>query len=123
MTLNINAKEMLSILYSLKSFSHLLKNCHIKALSDNTTAIGVLNKMGSTKSEVCDKICHLIWNTCRANNVWITCTYISGIENIDADRESRNDYKPCNWMLNKSVFNNACEKFNFYPEIDLFANL
>ena len=48
--IHINEKEMIAIFYGLKSFREELKGSHVRVLCDNTTAVFVLNKMGSTKS-------------------------------------------------------------------------
>ena len=58
--------------------------------------IGIINKMGTSKSSLCGNICHEIWAFCKRYNVWITCSYIPGKANIHADLESRRDYKDSN---------------------------
>ena len=115
-------QKMLAILFTLKSFGEKFKNKHITILSDNTTAIGVINKMGSSKSALCDNVCHQIWEFAQKYNMWITCSYIPGKDNIEADHESRKHYKGSNWMLNKNIFNNVCRELNYYPDVDCLAN-
>ena len=41
---------MLAIYYSLRSFMSYFKHSHVKMFCDNTTAVAVINKMGSSKS-------------------------------------------------------------------------
>ena len=120
--LHINIKEMIAIYFALKAFCSQLKGRHVKILCDNTTAIGVLNKMGSSQSEACDDLCQKIWEHCKLNGIWITCTYIPGKCNVEADTESRRDYRDGNWMLNKKLFKNVCARLTFQPDIDCFAN-
>ena len=56
LALHINVKEMLAIFYALRSFVLYIKGEHVRVLSDNTTAVLVLNKMGTTRSPQCQ--CH-----------------------------------------------------------------
>ena len=121
-SLHINVKEMLAILFSLKSFKEKFEKQHVNVLCDNTTAIAVINKMGSSKSTVCNETAHKIWEFCENNNTWITCTFIPGKNNVEADFQSRKDYKQSNWMLNKDIFVNICKKLNYNPDVDCFAN-
>lgn len=120
--LHINVKEMIAILFALKTFSENLKDNHICIYCDNTTAIGIINKMGSCKSNTCNKVCQEIWSICKTNNIWVTCTYIPGKENIEADEESRKDYSDSNWMINDKIFADICKKLNYPPKTDCFAN-
>ena len=119
---HINVKEMLAIYFAVKAFVNEIKGHHVKFFCDNTTAVGVINKQGSSKSEICDQICQLIWEWCRINEIWITCTYIPGSINTEADTESRRDYRDSNWMLNRKIFQNVCKRLNYEPTIDCFAN-
>ena len=117
----INVKEMLAIYYSLRSFMSYFKHSHVKIFCDNTTAVAVVNKMGSSKSLQCNNVAHKIWQFCEKNNIWLTCAHIPGSKNTDADCESRKSYKDSEWMLNPKIFKYAVAKLNFSPDIDCFA--
>lgn len=119
--LHINAKELKAILFTLQSFSHLLKGCHAKVMSDNTTAIAYVNEMGGTKSVVCNSISIDIWNWCISNDIWITCVHIPGKNNVLADAASRNFNDRHEWKLNPEIFSKLCVVFGT-PSIDLFAS-
>ena len=119
--LHINARELLAILFTLKSFSQLLRGRHIKVLSDNTTAINYVNEMGGVRSVTCDDICLGIWDWCITNNVWLTASHIPGKDNVSADTASRSFNDRYEWQLNKVLFQNLCEEFGT-PCIDLFAS-
>ena len=119
--LHINVKEMLGILYGLRSFVEILKGQHVRVLCDNTTAVHVVNKMGTTRSPSCNAMAKEIWEFCRENDMFITCAFIPGKENIVADKESRKEHKQSEWMLNRSIFNAALAHFNVAPDIDCFA--
>ena len=71
--IHINVKEMMAIYYSIRSFKDSLCNKHIKVLSDSTTAVAVINKMGTTHSDQCNEVAQLIWQYCAAHTIWITC--------------------------------------------------
>ena len=86
---HINYLEILAVYYSLKAFRHLIVGLHIKILCDNTTAVACLNHMGASHTENCNAITKIIWEWCIENHVWITAAHIPGIENVQADHESR----------------------------------
>ena len=44
------------------------------------------------------------------------------MDNVDADLESRRDYKDADWILNPTLFHRACVKCQFVPDIDCFAS-
>ena len=119
--IHINVKEMLAILYALRSFVDNLEGQHVRVLCDNTTAVFVLNKMGTTKSKECNDLAKSIWEFCRENSMFITCSHIAGKENVVADLASRREYKQAEWMLNKEIFQHAVRHFGFSPDIDCFA--
>ena len=52
---------------------------------------------------------------------WITAAHIAGLENWEADRESRLFNDRTEWTLKKSVFYQIANKWGV-PEIDLFAS-
>ena len=120
--LHINCKEMLAIYFSLRSFCAHFHGLHIRVLSDNTTAISVLNKMGTVRSQQWNLIAQTVWQFCRDNKIWITCAHIPGKLNTEADTESRKEYKQAEWMLNSDIFEKAVQRFNFIPDLDCFAS-
>jgi len=72
---------------------NLAKNT-LRVLSDNKAAIGIINKM-----DKCDYIAKLIWYFCEKNKIWITASYIPGIDNKEADTASRKSYIDAEWQL------------------------
>ena len=54
--MHINAHELLDILFTLKTFTHLLNGLHIKVIYDNTTAVNYVHEMGGVRSVICDVI-------------------------------------------------------------------
>ena len=122
LTLHINAKEMVAILYALRSFVDKLENLHIRVLSDNTTAVSVVNKMGTMRSPDCNTVAQYIWQFCKIHNLWIICAHIPGAENVESDFELRKEYRQAEWMLSKKYFDQAIARFNFMPTLDCFAS-
>jgi hypothetical protein len=120
--LHINVKEMLAVFYALRSFVLSLRGKHVRVLSDNTTTVYVVNKMGTTKSVECNEMAKKIWVFCRENEMFITCAHIPGKENVVADLESRREYKQAEWMLNKDIFEDAVQFFGYRPNMDCFAS-
>ena len=110
--LHINVKEILSVYYSLRSFSRPLSQSHVKVFSDNTTAVGAINKMGSSRSLDCHEVVRDIWEFCRSKSIWITCAHIPRIENVEADKASRKQYCDAEWMLNPEIFLDALHHHN-----------
>ena len=120
--IHISVKEMIAIYYAIRSFVHLLKGRHVRVLCDNTTAVGVVNKMGSTRSPDCNKMARKIWNFAFANGIFITCAHIPGVDNVVPDEESRKEYKQAEWMLDRDLYRRAIRVLNFNPTLDCFAS-
>ena len=120
--LHINVKELLAVYFALRVFSCDLAGSHVLVFSDNTTTVAVINNMGTSRSHKCNELAKTIWGFCRSHSIWLTAAHIPGVDNIDADYESRRDYRDSDWMLNPKVFRDACLMCDFTPDIDCFAN-
>ena len=118
--MHINVLELKAILLALKSFVK-TSHKHIKIMSDNTTAIHCINRMGTSHSMECHhqvlKI--LEWAIIHKNH--LSVAHISGKLNTVADKEYRSNHVDTKWMLIPKVLNLALEHLSFKPEIDLFA--
>ena len=119
--LHINVKEMMAIYYALRSFVTRIQHQHVRVLCDNTTAVAVINKMGTSHSARCNAVSQKIWHFCQTHDIWVTCAHIPGIENVQADFHSRKEYKQAEWMLNPAWFKSVTIILNFTPTIDCFA--
>ena len=120
--LHINVKELLACSFGLRSFFRSLSDCHLLLLMDNTSAVHAVNKMGSMKSVTLDTITKQIWKWAIQRRISLTASHIPGIENEDADEESRRDDHSLEWMLNPRDFAYLVDSLKFYPDIDLFAS-
>lgn len=68
----------------------------------------------------CDLIARDIWLFCQERNFWIMAVHIPGIENIEADPESR--IKPnLEWELPHDIFEKINRELGYF-DIDLFTS-
>ena len=122
---SINTKETLAILYGFRSFLSKILNtgCEtVLIMSDSTTAISYVKKMGGMQSELRSKIVLNLWNIASDNDPWLEISHIPGIFNTESDTASRCLSEKTEWQLDKIVFQNTCKHFNLSPDIDLFAS-
>ena len=119
-----NSKEVLAVLYGLKSFASRLANQHILIMSDSTTAVSVVKKMGSMDSFVHDLLATQIWETALEHNIWISITWIPGKANTDSDLASREFSSSTEWALPQCHFDNLVQHFRAFGPVtmDLFAS-
>ena len=120
--LHINCKKLLAVYYSLRSFKNYFQNKHVKISSDSQVGVQIINKMGTTKSSICNDIVKNIWLFCVKNKIWITAAHIPGAENVIADYQSRKSYKDAEWMLNPEIFQKAIKHLKFKPDLDCFVS-
>ena len=87
-SLSSNAKELLAILLTLKSFLHMLKNKTVQILSDSVTAVAFINFQGGTIQSL-DTIAKNIWDLAIRNCITIQAKHLAGKLNKESDRLSR----------------------------------
>ena len=119
---HINILELKAVLFGLQSLMSEVKNSHLKILCDNTTAVGCINNMGSCKSSGCNDVATEIWEWAICRNNWVIASHIPGIENEEADTESRKNETRLEWKLRERILTDIIKHFQFYPEVDLFAS-
>lgn len=103
-----------------QTFCSSLRDCHIKAMIDKTTAISYINNMGC-RTIPCNQLTRELWLWCIERNLWITATNIPGKLNVLADNESRHTFYDTEWKLDPAVFKRV-SAFWGKPSIDLFAS-
>ena len=122
MCLNINNKELLTILNSLKTFENLLQTDHVSIFTDNKTAVSVLKKKGTHKDAFRHNTVREILELLAKSRSTFEVHHIPGVKNVLADFLSRKDHIiPSELQLSKNLFLRICEKFGVQPQIDLFA--
>ena len=117
-THHINYLEMLAALWGLKTFANKKSDIHIRLRVDNTTAMNIINKMGSSHSNYCNRLVKEMWECCIARQIWLSAAHIPGSLNFIADFESRHVAKASEWRLNPTELGNALHILGFVPEID-----
>ena len=95
---------------------------HVKVMIDNMTALTDINHMGTSKSAIRNQLTKPLWLWCFARNIWLTAVHIPGVENVEADHQSRLSNTSAEWSLNKNIFQDAIKKLGVFPDIDLFAS-
>lgn len=116
---HINVLELKAVLFGLKSLCKDEENVNIKVFSDNSTTISCINKKGSAKKD-CNDVTRSIWLWCLERNIKILAVHIPGINNVEADKESRKIRKS-EWKLDRAIFEMVNDMFGPF-DIDLFAS-
>ena len=121
---HINCLELLAALFALNCFQSSLSGKHVKIMIDNTTAVSVINNMGTCHSDKCNSISVQIWEFCMLHNIiWLTAAHIPGSSYCRADKESRDFHsEDTEWMIDPTLLGKALDALNFKPDIDLFAS-
>ncbi len=107
---------------ALKSFLNAIYGKHVKIMIDNTTAVSIINNMGTCNRDPCNSIACDILNICERNLIWLTAAHIPGKDNTVTDLESRTKNIDTEWMLNPHYLAKALSDISFSPTIDLFAS-
>ena len=116
-----NLLELKAILFGLKSLARDIQLAYIKILCGNYTAVACINKFGTSHSGKCDTLSKQIWKWAQENGNWLSATHFPGIQNTEADLESRENEAHTEWKLRKNIFSSICSKLNTNPKIDLFV--
>jgi len=119
---HINYLELLAIYLALKSFSPIINGQHVKVMVDNMTALSDINHMGTSSSEKRNDLAKEIWLWCAQRNIWLTAVHIPGVENVEADRQSRRSHSQLEWTLDRTIFRDCINAAKVEPNIDLFAS-
>ena len=119
-----NTKEIFPVLLGLRSHWHHFPNQHILVMSDSTTAIAVIQHMGSMDSLVHDRLARDIWDFTASNGIWLSMTHIPGKLNTESDYGSRHFNSNLEWTLPQSTFDSMIKHYRDYGPVitDLFAS-
>ena len=80
---------------------------------DNSSAVFIINNMGTSHNDTCNSIALEIWEFCIQNQIRLTAAHLPGSWNVVADRESRTLYRDAEWMLNPKDLASALEQLQF----------
>ncbi|XP_028394449.1 uncharacterized protein LOC114518643 [Dendronephthya gigantea] len=100
---HINYLELLALFLGLQTYCKTLQGTHIRVYLDNTTAIAVINHMGTSHSPQSNTLGKTIWEWCIFRNIWLSAAHIPGVDNTIADSESRSTDSHTEWMLDSST--------------------
>ena len=118
--LHSNAKEMLAVLLTLKSFVPLVKNNSVQILSDSITTCAYINFQGGS-TRCLDIIARNIWILAIKNNINIQAKFLAGRMNSEADRLSRYPAQ-YEWYIHPALFNYIDSLFGPHS-VDRFASI
>jgi uncharacterized protein YqgQ len=119
---HINVLELMAVELALKIRCENTYNKHVRVMSDNTTTVASIKKQGSLHSQDCNRVAQRIWTFMLQRGNWISAAHCPGVENVEADRASREFKENLEWTLNQKIFDRICRKLEVQPEIDLFAS-
>ena len=117
---HINQLELKAAFLAVQALCSSKNYQHVKIRSDNSTTVACINKCGSTKPAL-NKLTYEFLSWANDKNMHVSASHIPGVENIDADRESRRVNVDAEWMLDPSIFKRVCKELDFKPTIDMFA--
>ena len=120
--LHINVLEAKAVFFGLKSLCNHIHDAHILVKTDNSATKGAINNMGSSMSCSLHQQIFEIWQWATSKNIWISATHIPGIQNTEADFESRRDETMMEWKLDEDAFELSISSLAFTPNLDLFAS-
>ena len=92
-------------------------NKHILIQMDNTTAVAYVRNMGGTHSLLGSKLARELWKWCKTRIIYLSATHISGVSNVDADKESCSLDDRTEWKLDPLVFQELVDRWG-KPDID-----
>ena len=116
---HINVLELKTILFGLKALTKGLTKIQIKVLTDNSTEVVWINKYGTSRSQECVLVTKDIWQWVSDSSMRLSATHLPGIQNTEADFESRKYEVHTEWKLKESVFHFICGELGFFPTIYL----
>ncbi len=87
---HIKFLELETVFLALKTFQRWLCAIHVLVQTDSTTVMHYLNRMGGTRSRSLDLNVHEIIQWCQPSRITLSAVHISGTDNVEADRLSRN---------------------------------
>ena len=119
--LSINYRELKAIYLSLVKLQKALSGQDLLIFSDNITAVSNVKKMGSVKSRVTNDLAQDIWKFLELRKIFAWISHKPGVENVDADYQSRCLTDDTEWGLNPNIFRRICNAWGV-PDIDLFAS-
>ena len=100
-----NFRELYMFLVALRKFGHLWRGRRVLGRCDNTTAVSVVNRQGTSAPRL-HKLAKRIVALAHKLKIELAATHIKGELNVLADRLSRfvRQYDPADWMYDPALF-------------------
>ena len=119
-SLHINILELKACQLTLLTFCKNITNKHVRIYMDNSVSCSYISKLGGRTPEL-DNIAREIWIWCIERKIHLTAAHVPGLDNCEADEESRTRNIDTEWTLKSQIFSEIVQTF---PEItvDLFAS-
>lgn len=126
---HINVLELRAVYHALLSMplileqtraKRVMKNMHLRVMTDNTTTMLCIRNQGSVRSIPCNNMTRQIWDWAIKRNVWLSTAHVPGVDNVHADEASREFQDESEWQLNPKIFQDLVTAFG-NPMMDLFA--
>ena len=119
--LHINVKELLAAFLALQTFAGNKKEIHVLLKLENMTAVYYINRMGGTHSKKLMEVTSQIWDWSLDRKIILTAKHLPGVQNVDADQESRSELDSSEWKLDPAIFHRIMRIVG--PcQVDLFAS-
>ena len=119
---HINYLELLAVFLGIKTFLDNERGKHVRLMIDNSTAVLVINKMGTSHSYKLNSLCKTIWEWAIPRDLWLSAAHIPGKINTRADFESRENKSTHEWKLEPTELQQALNILRVKPIIYLFAS-
>lgn len=120
-TLHINVLELTAAGLALRAFTKQITNQHVHLRLDNSTAVALIMKMGTTRSPALLQVAQQIWDYALQKQITLTAEHLPGVTNTTADRLSREFQDSSSWKLDRSTFD-LLQQTRGPWEVDMFAD-
>ena len=87
---------------------------HIRIMCDNTTAVNIINNMGTSHSDSCNSIAKKIWEWCITRDIWLSIAHIPGKNNLITGFESRQNQRESKCNLDNRTLLSALQGLDFH---------
>ena len=107
---HINWLELQVVWLTLKHFLPQLQGTAVDVISDNSTTVAYINKVGGTQSPSLCRLALDVWAWCRQHDIFLLASHLSGDKSVLANALSRGSHRHrTKWPHNLSTLANpAC---------------
>ena len=118
--LHINIQELRAVRLTLVVCQDRIRGSSVMVETDNTTVVSHIRKQGGVKSWGLWQESWLLFEIAQKLNITLQAKHRPGVDNVLADRLSRESLDPHEWTLSKRVVKRLFQKWGT-PHLDLFA--